>query len=62
MDHDNKFGITGWGLKSLMNTYGIYNKPNNMKTRRVNAIVEIIHLTIGYVTRTDNFRGLHWQE
>ena len=33
-----------------------------MKTPRINAIVEIIHLTMGYVTRIANFIGLNWQK
>ena len=57
-------GVVGW--VSIQGCYTVVTEANDIwklpLNPRANTIVEIIHLSMGDILRTDHFVGLHWKE
>ena len=65
MIHDRGGEFTGIEFHELLHSYGVKSIPTAVKKPRANSIVEIIHLTIGDILRTVEFKingGNSWSD
>ena len=59
--HENGTDFSEQELQSLLQNDGITLKQTTVINPRANAIVKIIHLTMGDILRTTDFKGFHWK-